>query len=128
MKIGCHSKMKKFFIHIFLIITIVCSIVGCGSGRKISDKSGTYQNSFRMELIESKNFTLSQIDSVIRADTLEVYSEWHKSYLKSYDSGKGIEQRLFIKKQNDNVVVNYSTTHIEDIPLYTFKKVKYIYN
>lgn len=120
--------MKKFFIHIFLIITLVCSIIGCGSGKRISNRSETYQSPFRMELVESKNFTLTQIDSVIRADTLEIFSEWHKSYLKSYDTGKGIEQRLFIKKQNDSVIINYYTTRIEDISLYSFKKVRYIYN
>jgi hypothetical protein len=76
----------------FLITLITLFIVSCSTGNFVQGPSSI------IEVYNNEYFTTSQIDSMIKSDTLPTIGMWMDLSLKDYETSELIAKKFYVKR------------------------------
>lgn len=82
--------MKHLLYSVLTTVSIIC-MVACGSSKSVVNPDAFGVTVDSVVTMSLDTLTVSQMDSMIVADELPVYSDWAKTYLKDGSNNKGYE-------------------------------------
>lgn len=97
------KKLTKILISLLLMVLFI----GCCNQKHISNNTEILGTSMKYEL-NINNGKTYQIDSLIKADTLPVLSNWIASTFVDYNTNKTITKRVYVRqysKKCENVYI-----------------------